>query len=196
MVSGELSCITSHPSSYCLPHAGNSSTSDVNFNDEDQIWGQLAFPSYLQSKSKHKPEVCRDFDMAVTAAERRQARDALGLAASMEEDEDEDLEPETAWHTIRCVFTSAAGCDGVLTRFLHLAWTKPALLPGHLCKRRTNRIHHASSIDLSSMQHPLVLSNPPTPPKDTLSVCSVLRLSHPLSCMFPPIVPAVLDLQA
>lgn len=91
-----------------FPHAGDSSTSDVNLNDEDQIWGQLAFPSYLQSKSKHKPEVCRDFDMAVTAAERRQARDALGRAASIEEDEDEDLEPETAWHTIRCVSVSVS----------------------------------------------------------------------------------------
>jgi hypothetical protein len=40
----------------------------------------------------------------VTAAERRQAREALGLAASfdsVEEDEEEDWEPETVWHTIR-----------------------------------------------------------------------------------------------
>jgi hypothetical protein len=71
-------------------------------HDEDRIWSQLAFPSYLQSKNKHNPEVCRDFDKAVTAAERRQARDAWGMDASVEEDEsEEDLEPETVWHTIR-----------------------------------------------------------------------------------------------
>jgi hypothetical protein len=89
-------------------HAGNSSNSsnsrgNLDSNDEDRIWSQLAFPSYLQSKNKHKPEVCRDFDKAVTAAERRQARDALGQASidSVDEEEEADWEPETVWHTIR-----------------------------------------------------------------------------------------------
>lgn len=78
-------------------------------NDEDRIWSQLAFPSYLQSKNKHRPEVCKDFDKAVTAAERKQARDALGLPASKEEEEDEEFEPETVWHTIRYAVPLCAG---------------------------------------------------------------------------------------
>lgn len=47
----------------------------------------------------------------MTAAERRQAREALGLAASVdsieEEDEEEEWEPETVWHTIRYDIVSA-----------------------------------------------------------------------------------------
>jgi hypothetical protein len=88
-------------------HAGNNtnSSSSADANDEDRIWSTLAFPSYLQSRNRHKPDVCRDFDKAVTAAERRQAREALGLAASVdsveEEDEEEEWEPETVWHTVR-----------------------------------------------------------------------------------------------
>lgn len=86
-------------------HNNNSSSSSADATDEDRIWSTLAFPSYLQSKNRHKPEVCREFDKAFTAAERRQAREAAGLAASVdsvEEDEGEDeWEPETVWHTVR-----------------------------------------------------------------------------------------------
>jgi hypothetical protein len=89
----------------CQHHccAGNSSSSfDSSSNDEDRIWSQLAFPSYLQSKNKHKPEVCRDFEKAVTAAEHKQARHALAASVeSYDEEEDEEWEPETVWHTIR-----------------------------------------------------------------------------------------------
>lgn len=107
-------------------HNSNSSDQHQQWEDEDSIWSQLAFPTYLQSKSKHTPEVCRDFAQAVTAAERRQAREqalllggleggvggdaaagAGAVSGSMmsysEDEDDEDLEPETAWHTIRCV---------------------------------------------------------------------------------------------
>lgn len=86
---------------------GNNNSSISNSNkpedlslDENRIWSQLAFPTYLQSKNKHKPEVCREFDKAVTAAERRQVRGSLGLDASLDDDEDEE-EQETVWHTIR-----------------------------------------------------------------------------------------------
>jgi hypothetical protein len=64
--------------------------------DEDTIWSQLAFPSYLQSRETHKKGVCRDFDKAITAAERKQGADA-----SMEEDLEEEDPAEAVWLSIR-----------------------------------------------------------------------------------------------
>jgi hypothetical protein len=72
--------------------------------DEDTIWSQLAFPSYLQSRESHKKGVCRDFDKAITAAERKQGADA-----SMEEDLEEEDPAEAVWLSIR-YFNSEFTC--------------------------------------------------------------------------------------
>jgi hypothetical protein len=64
--------------------------------DEDTIWSQLAFPSYLQSRETHKKEVCREFDKAIAAAARKQGADA-----SMEEDLEEEDPAEAVWLSIR-----------------------------------------------------------------------------------------------
>lgn len=69
---------------------------------EDYIWSQMAFPSYLQSRESHKKDVCREFDKAITAAERRQSLEALGSMAEEEEyEEEEDDQAHSVWLTIR-----------------------------------------------------------------------------------------------
>jgi hypothetical protein len=73
--------------------------------DEDTIWSQLAFPSYLQSRESHKKGVCRDFDKAITAAERKQGADA-----SMEEDLEEEDPAEAVWLSIRYVLHVCLSC--------------------------------------------------------------------------------------
>lgn len=69
--------------------------------DEDSIWSDLAFPSYLQSRETHKKEVCRDFDKAITAAERKQAHQWLGSISEEEDEVMEEDEAQTVWLTIR-----------------------------------------------------------------------------------------------
>lgn len=73
--------------------------------DEDTIWSQLAFPSYLQSRESHKKGVCRDFDKAIAAAERKQGADA-----SFEEDLDEEDPAEAVWLAIRYSKTINLSC--------------------------------------------------------------------------------------
>lgn len=70
-----------------------------NSKEEDYIWSQ-GFPSYLQSRESHKKDVCRDFDKAITAAERKHA---YGVFGSMSEDEsfEEEEEAQSVWLTIR-----------------------------------------------------------------------------------------------
>jgi hypothetical protein len=90
---------------------GAHNSGGLDASDEDSVWRTLAFPSYLQSRQQHRPEVCRDFAQAVSAAERRQQRrNELGVSQASaeesveeEEEEQEYLEAETVWHTIRCV---------------------------------------------------------------------------------------------
>jgi hypothetical protein len=74
----------------------DASSSNGKGMDEDTIWSQLAFPSYLQSRETHKKGVCREFDKAITAAERKQGADA-----SMEEDLEEEDPAEAVWLSIR-----------------------------------------------------------------------------------------------
>lgn len=73
--------------------------------DEDTIWSQLAFPSYLQSRESHKKGVCRDFDKAIAAAERKQGADA-----SFEEDLEEEDPAEAVWLAIRYSKTINLSC--------------------------------------------------------------------------------------
>lgn len=67
--------------------------------DEDTIWRQLAFPSYLQSRESHKKDVCREFDKAIVAAERKASTGSM-----MQEDSDDEEEAESVWLSIRWAF--------------------------------------------------------------------------------------------
>ena len=75
---------------------------DQKGREDDFIWSQTAFPSYLQSRESHKKDVCWEFDKFITAAERKHSHDRPG---SMQEEEDFDVEeedsPHCVWSTIR-----------------------------------------------------------------------------------------------
>eukprot|EP00882_Tetradesmus_deserticola_P010711 GHRQ01011312.1.p1 GENE.GHRQ01011312.1~~GHRQ01011312.1.p1 ORF type:complete len:254 (+),score=69.90 GHRQ01011312.1:682-1443(+) len=81
--------------------------------DEDTIWSQLAFPSYLQSSKSHKKGVCDDFDKALAAAERKQAADC-----SIEDLEEEDP-AEAVWLAIRREAERDAATEPLLSSFLY-----------------------------------------------------------------------------
>lgn len=70
-------------------HAGNSG------RPEDMGWLLDAFPSYLQSANHHNPDVCRDFDQAVTRAERGLAATPHGEATAADND------TPAVWYAIR-----------------------------------------------------------------------------------------------
>jgi hypothetical protein len=58
-------------------------------------WLLDAFPSYLQSANHHNPDVCRDFDQAVTRAERGLAATPHGEATAADND------TPAVWYAIR-----------------------------------------------------------------------------------------------
>ncbi|WIA19690.1 hypothetical protein OEZ85_005618 [Tetradesmus obliquus] len=92
----------------------DASSSNGKGMDEDTIWSQLAFPSYLQSRESHKKGVCRDFDKAIAAAERKQGADA-----SFEEDLEEEDPAEAVWLAIRREAERDAATEPLLSSFLY-----------------------------------------------------------------------------
>jgi hypothetical protein len=68
--------------------------------DEDFLWSETAFPSYLQSRDKHTREVCREFDRAVTEAERKQKSKVNSSSVPTSYWLDEEAE-QSVWKTIR-----------------------------------------------------------------------------------------------
>eukprot|EP00775_Hariotina_reticulata_P012556 gene12556-biopygen14445 len=86
--------------------------------DEDFVWSELAFPSYLQSRDKHTREVCREFDRAVTAAERKQKAKEDASNAPDRYWLDEEAE-QSVWMTIRREAERDAATEPLLSSFLY-----------------------------------------------------------------------------
>jgi hypothetical protein len=88
------------PHAWCVPPlADGSQRGGGSQVDEDMIWAQGGFPSYLQNSSQgYSMEVCRDFDRAITEAERSHS---INILRSIEADEDDVPYGQAVWQAIR-----------------------------------------------------------------------------------------------